>query len=421
MIGAIARAHGDDPELTRQLQQYQRHALDDIACCGTAACGVHEAVCDHCGIVHTLPNTCGNRSCPQCQGAQRAAWVAAREEELLPGIGYFHGVFTLPVEISFLARHWPQVVLGALLKASADVVLTLCKDPRRLGAEVGIVSVLHTWTRDLRWHPHVHQIITAGGWDPVCQRWVDPRRFGPAGNAFLLPVPVVRAAYQKHLMALLLQAYEKGQFAQNPDTGYACLANHDAFRRHLAALNRKRWCIRIEPPFGSPDVLLRYLGAYINRVAISPKRILAHDPKANQGAGSVTWTWKSNQDPDTIHTRTQTGVDFLATFAQHILPPRLVRIRFRGLWSTAHRRAKLNPAHAWLSQHRPSSATQAPPSTQTPKPSPLQRCPTCGQGTLHPHLSGYCPRPRRAVRRRILADLRRQERTSTPPQENAIA
>ena len=168
--------------------------------------------------------------------------------------------------------------------------------------------------------------------------------------------------------------------------------------------------------------MLKYLGAYVNRVALSPQRILAHDPAANGGAGSVTWTYVTNAEPDRVHTRTQTGVEFLAAFAMHILPPRMVRIRFRGLWCTAHRRTKLDCARAWLlaNQTPPPDPTPPPgPSTVTPAaatPAPadeLRRCPICGIGTFQ-RLTGPCPRPSRQERRRLLAEIRHQERAVSP-------
>jgi hypothetical protein len=421
VIGAIARAHGDDPGLRGRLQPYQQAALDDIAACGTSACGLHHEVCDHCGDGRLVPNTCGHRSCPHCQGAGRAAWVEARGREMLPGIGFFHVVCTVPPAISLLAMLFPRVVLDAILRASADAVLALCRDPEHLGAEVGIVEVLHTWTRDLRWHPHVHMIVTAGGWDAAEQQWREAKRFGHEQRAFLLPVNVLRAAYQRRLVRLLMDAYRAGAFTRELPEVLPHLVSAQAFCAHLTDLLRIDWVIRIERPFGSPDVLLKYLGAYINRVAISPKRITAHDPTANDGAGRVTWTYCTNAKPDVERTCIQTGAEFLAAFAQHILPPRLVRIRFRGLWSTAHRRTKLDSARRWLIQQQGGAPPQPPPPPQPAPPiDPRRQCQACGHGTYQ-RIPGPCPRPTRAQRRSLLAELRRQERTGPPAEVHASA
>jgi hypothetical protein len=357
--------------------------------------------------------------------------VEDRKQELLPGIGFFHVIFTVPPAIARLAAAWPVVVLGALLRASADALLLLCRDPRHLGAEVGLVEVLHTWTRDLRWHPHVHQIVTAGGWDSRNGCWVDARRHGPARTAFLLPVDVLRKAFQHRLVALLLAAYEHGAFDCDERRAFPELASLADFRRHLGTIARKRFCIRIEPPFAGPETLLKYLGSYVNRVALRPERILSHDPDANGGAGQVIWTWAANADPTRQRTSIQTGVEFLATFARHILPPRLVRIRFRGLWCTAHRATKLERARAWLLLHRPAP----PPSPPQDPPDPTSsstadvardavtekdRCPVCGVG-IYRRIPGPCPRPDRTDRRRILAHIRHEERAQAPHEDRATA
>lgn len=423
MIGAIARAHGDNPELRGRLQPYQQAALDDIAACGTPACGLHHETCDHCGDGRFAPNTCGHRSCPHCQGAERAAWVAARSRELLPGIGFFHVVFTVHPDLRPLSMQFPRVVLNALQQASGDALLMLCRDPTHLGAEVGLINVLHTWTRDLRWHPHVHTIVTAGGWDEPGQQWKHARRVGSEQRPFLMPVNILRAAYQRRFTRLLMEAYRAGAFARELPEILPQLVSEAAFFAYLTELNTTDWVIRIEPPFGSPEILLKYLGAYINRVAISPKRITAHDPTANDGAGRVTWTYRTNAEPDIERTCIQTGPEFLSTFAQHILPPRLVRIRFRGLWSTAHRRTKLHRARDWLIQQQGAASPQAPPPPEPTDPPPIdprRRCQACGTGSYH-RIPGPCPRPTRTQRRILLAELRRQERIGPPAEVHASA
>lgn len=409
MIGDILFHHGDDPRVLGKMTPWQRAALDDIAACGTEACGLHLETCHGCGAKRYRANTCSNRNCPHCQGAARAAWVAAREQELLPGIGYHHAVFTLPPELATLARVCPSVVLDCQLKASADAILHLCRDQRHLGAEVGIVEVLHTWTRDLRWHPHVHQIVTAGGWDG--QQWVDARYRGKKGRPFLLPARALIAAYQRRLRRLLLDRF--CDFDPDLTTVFPALATRATFTSFLNAQMKRRWCLRIKPPFGSAGVLLRYLGTYVNRVAIAPSRIVAHDPTDNDGAGSVTFRFCPVAKPGQWQTRTMTGIAFVHRFAQHILPPRMVRIRFRGLWATAHRRTKLDVARAWLQRWRPgtNTTTQAKPPERFP--SPLQICPVCG-GNYH-HSPGPNPRPPRGERRRTLTLLRKGPRSGSGP------
>jgi hypothetical protein len=410
MIRDIALAHGDDPALRGRLRPYQLKALEAIATCGTEAAGMHVEVCDQCGDRRMAPNTCCNRNCPHCQGRERAAWVEARMQELLP-CGYFHAVLTLPAELRPLTLLYPAVLLALFMKAASDAIDHLCRDPHHLGAEVGQLAVLHTWKRDLGWHPHVHIIVTAGGWDAARQRWIPARTYGGEKKAFLLPVDALRAAFQRRLQKLVLHAYRRGDFGKHPGDTHSALADDSALARHLTASMKKPWVIRIEPPYSGPEQLLKYLGAYINRVAISPKRILAHDPQA----GTVTYTWTTNAEPDAARQDTLPAVEFLARFAQHILPPRFQRIRFRGLWSTAHRATKLRVVQQALAINR------APPPPPSPPPEPRRDlCTTCGLGHYH-RLPGPCPRPTSAERRRIMALIRNARRTATPVEATTAA
>jgi hypothetical protein len=406
MIGAIAFAHGDDASLKARLRPYQIKALNDIATCGTEACGMHREACDHCGDRRMVPNTCQNRHCPHCQGNKRAQWVAARTDELLP-CDYLHAVFTLPPELRGISAAFPSIMLGSLLQSASDSVDYLCRDPRYLGAEVGQLAVLHTWKRDLGWHPHAHVIITAGGWNAEQKRWIPAKRFGEQRTTFLLPKDLLCTAFQHRLRRLLLKAYKNGSFQDGPHEAFPELTTFIRFRASLNRSMKKPWVIRIEPPFAGPKPLLKYLGAYVNRVAITPQRILAHDPVA----GTVTYGWSTNAEPNKPQQTTIPATEFLRRFAQHILPPHFQRIRFRGLWSTAHRATKLNVARQALCGMTPPS----PPSTPPPPPPPHERnrCPICGNGHYH-RIPGPCPRPTRTERGKILKRLRKTGNSQTP-------
>lgn len=406
MIGAIALAHGDDAALRTRLSTHQHATLETIATCGTPAAGVHLEVCDGCGDKRMVPNTCGNRCCPHCQGKARRDWVAAREAELLP-CGYFHAVLTLPPGLRGLARGFPDVVLGGLMRAAGEAIERCCRDPRHLGATVGQLAVLHTWRRDLLWHPHVHLIITAGGLS-ADGRWVAARRYGRQRRAFLIPAAVLKAAFARRLRRTLLQAYDAGELATGPVPAFPQLASRRAFHAWLSTCLATPPVIRIEPPFGGPRQLLRYLGAYVNRVAISPKRILAHDPQA----GTVTYTWRTNAQPDRAQQTTVSAVDFLARFAQHILPPRFMRIRFRGLWATAHRKTGLRRAQAALGALLPPVPTLDAPPASSDHHDGATPCAHCAHGHYR-RIPGTGERPPRTRRRALLQALR-QDLRQTP-------
>jgi hypothetical protein len=399
VIGTILRDHLDlldQPSLRLRLRHYQRAALLDIAACGTEACGLHRERCDHCGDQRMVANTCGNRSCPHCQAGDRRAWVAAREAELLP-CGYFHVVMTLPSELRELAQTFPVVVLGALMQAAPDAVHHLARQPEHLDAEVGSIAILHTWGRDVKYHAHVHLITTGGGWQADTQQWVEACPQGEERRPYLLPVEALRKAYQFRFRRLLVNAYDAGEFHSGDWEAFPMLASAPVLRAFLDELITKAWCVHIEPPFGSPQVLLRYLGRYINRVAVSPERV-SYDPNAD----TVTIAWK---DHDTCSDQSLVlgSEAFIERFARHILPPGFVRIRFRGLWATAHRATKLDVVRRALEQARPNvTSLEKPPDATPPAPTVNERfrCTVCDVGTYHRLPGGN--RPNRAERHRRL-------------------
>ncbi len=409
MIRDIARDHGDDPALRTRLRPYQIRILERIATCGTPAAGMHREACDRCGDVRLRPNTCGSRSCPHCQGRARADWVDERMAELLP-CSYFHVVLTLPPDLRALAMAFPGVVLGSLMSAAGDAIDYLCRKNDILGATVGQLAILHTWRRDLGIHPHVHVLVTAGGWNEERQTWVEAQHHGPADTPFLIPVEVLLAAFQRRLRRLLLHAYARGAFTDGPHEAFPMLATTAAFTGALNRMCATRGVARIEPPFGGPQQLLKYLGAYVNRVALSPRRVTAYDP----ATGLVTYTWATNAAPDIACTATITASAFLMRFAQHIMPPGFQRIRFRGLWCTAHRATKLRVAQQWFATNRP--ATPPPPTSERPEP-PLDddpcRCTTCGLGRWR-LVPGTWQRPPVAERRQLREQLRQHRHTQTP-------
>lgn len=405
MIRDIALDHGADPALAG-LRPHQHHAMEAIASCGTIAAGLHVEVCDHCGDRRMVPNTCGHRSRPHCQARERAEWVEARTAEMLP-CNYFHVVCTLPPRLRGLSQAHPAVVLDALMRASSDAIDQQARSKRFLGAEVGQLAILHTWTRDLRWHPHVHVMTTAGGigGDPDSPRWIDARRYGKDSRPFLVPVDALRAAFRRFLRKELLSAYDTGELPWDPDLTTSVGADADAAarQRFVAFLDQALDCpivIRIEPPFGSPAQLLKYLGAYVNRTAVSPGRVTYDRP-----TGKVTLNWRANAAPDLPRQTEMTATEFLLRFAQHILPPRFHRIRFRGLWCTAHRATKLDLARRLLGLQGGvaiGAAVAASPPFQPPQGDP---CTRCGLGHYQ-RLPGPVQRPRSRERRRLLAEIR---------------
>jgi Putative transposase/Transposase zinc-binding domain len=238
----------------------QRRALNDLVSCRTAALGGHVLGCPECGHRQIAYNSCGNRHCPTCQATAAARWMEARASELLP-TPYFHLVFTLPNALDPIALAHPRVVYDLLLRSAAETVLELAADPKLLGAQTGVLAVLHTWGQDLQFHPHVHCVVPGGGLSADGTHWV------AAPSHFFLPVRVLSRVFRGKFLAGLRAAFARGEVrvAAAP------------FERALAAAASTDWVVYAKPPFGGPETVLKYLARYTHRVAISNSRLLDLD------------------------------------------------------------------------------------------------------------------------------------------------
>lgn len=322
-IADIVRRHRASLEDSTRLTLAQRRVLSAIERCRTAALGGHLEACRSCGHQQPAYNSCRNRHCPKCQGLEQERWIAARSERLLP-VRHFHVVFTLPSELRPLARFKPKLVFDALFRAASQTLLELGHS--RLGAELGITMVLHTWTRDLRFHPHVHAIVTAGGLAPGGRCWKHSRR------RYLFPAKVMSLLLRGKAIALLRRLQERRSF-----DGFHAFDDPDGFERLITAVARKRWVVYAKAPFRQPKHVLHYLGRYTHRVGIANSRLVDVTDQR------VTFRTKNGR------TATTTPVDFLRRFVQHVLPHRYVKIRHYGLLAGAAVHHKLEIARAHLS------------------------------------------------------------------------
>ena len=304
-----------------------RKVLFAIECCRTAALGGHKDRCARCGYKAISYNSCRNRHCPKCQTNAREKWLAARRGELLE-VPYVHVVFTLPHELASLAYYNKKLLYGLLFRASAATLLEVAADPKHLGAEIGFLSVLHTWGQNLLHHPHVHCVIPAGGLSPDHQRWVRPR------YAFFLPVKVLSRVFRGKFVDELKRMFRNGELRLPGPL--KPLAREKVFRSFLRGLFRQDWVVYSKPPFGGPHHVLQYLARYTHRVAISNHRIV------NFADGKVTFHWKDYAHGSRKRLMTLSMEEFLRRFLLHWLPRGFVRIRFFGFLAN-RRRAKLLP------------------------------------------------------------------------------
>jgi hypothetical protein len=250
-----------------------------ITRCRTAVLGGHRDQCSDCGHSVISYNSCRNRHCPKCQGNARLRWLQARERELLPA-SYVHVVFTLPRELAPLALQNKRLIYNLLFRASAATLLEIARDPRHLGARIGFFSVLHTWDQRLQHHPHVHCVLAAGGLAPDHSRWSSSRR------SFFLPVKVLGRVFRGKFVAGLKTAFHAGTLQFH---GHLLpLAEPRGFASWLRVLFRHDWVVYSKRPFGGPEHVLRYLGAYTHRVAISNSRLVALTN------GHVTFRWRDS-------------------------------------------------------------------------------------------------------------------------------
>lgn len=292
---------------------HQLHILRALGKCRTTELGGSAMVCGNCGLVHYVLHSCRNRHCPQCQGIDKALWIEARKQELLP-VKYFHVVFTVPHNLLELFRFNREVMYKLLFEKSWETLRTFAEDPQLLGAQAGAIAILHTWDQQLRYHPHIHFIVPAGGIDPD-GRWKSSKQNGD----FLFDVThmssVFSACFAKKLRRLKQQGKIKKYVPRD--------------------LIEKPWVVYAKQAFGSPHSIVEYLGRYTHRVAISNARIL----KVTNT--QVTFCWSDRKNNYKKQITSIPGVEFLERFIDHIVPPHFRRIRHYGFLSTRNKSQSL--------------------------------------------------------------------------------
>jgi len=358
-----------------------------IEFCRTATLGGHLDRCSRCGHEAISFNSCRNRHCPKCQTNARDKWLAERSKELLP-VSYVHVVFTLPHELSWLALQNKKVVYDLLFRASAATLLEVAADPKHLGAEIGFLSVLHTWGQNLQHHPHIHCVIPSGGLSLDHQHWVHPC------YPFFLPVKVLGRVFRGKFVAGLKCAFGQGKLVF--PGSLQPLAREKAFHAFLRPLFRQDWVVYAKRPFGGPEHVLHYLARYTHRVAISNHRLVS------LADGKVTFLYKDYTHGGKHRKMTLAAEEFLRRFLLHVLPRRFVRIRFSGLLAN-RRRKQLLPLCRQLLDGSSQQRSETSGISET-KALAAWLCPHCG-GTME-LIEKLTPQPigRRSVDRKTLVD-----------------
>jgi Putative transposase/Transposase zinc-binding domain len=343
-VADIFRHHGEVFRAAQRehLSQAQRRVMAAVEACRTAVLGGHLERCEDCGETRIAYNSCRNRHCPKCQGLARAQWLADRHSELLP-VPYFHVVFTVPASIAATALQNKAVVYDILFKAAAEAVRTIAADPKHLGAETGMIAILHTWGQTLTHHPHLHCIVPGGGL-AADGRWVACR------PGFFLPVHVLSRLYRRLFLERLQAAFEAGELQLFGDLLHQ--GEPVAFVQCLRQLRRVAWVVYAKRPFGGATQVLDYLGRYTHRVAIANGRLLDCED------GRVRFQWKDYRARDKRKTMSLDACEFIRRFLLHVLPTGFRRIRHFGFLANACRTAKLIQIRAALGAPEPSPMPQ---------------------------------------------------------------
>ncbi len=350
--------------------------MSAIELCRTSALGGHVEGCRTCGTVRVAYNSCRNRHCPKCQGEAARDWLAARAGDLLP-IPYFHVVFTLPAEIAAIAFQNKKVVYRILFKSAAETLRIIAADPRHLGAEIGLVAVLHSWGQTLSYHPHLHCIVPGGGPSLNGTRWIACR------PGFFLPVRVLSQLFRRLFLEALRTAFEAGQLQFFGDL--ADLAEPKALAGLLTTARNRDWVVYAKPPFGRPEQVLTYLSRYTHRVAIANSRLVSMED------GKVTFHWRDYRHGRRPRRMTLDASEFIRRFLLHTLPDGVHRIRHYGFLANGQRASRLAACRALLAARAPGTTLRAEPAAKaTAVPHP---CPCCGRpmATLAVWYHGQAP------------------------------
>ncbi len=317
-IQDIFRKYGSTYIKKHRLSKEQWKVYNAIIHCKTASLGVHEIICDECGKTHIGLNSCRNRHCPNCQSYAREKWIE-KESSYILNCSYFHIVTTIPSELNEIVLYNNKICYDILFKATSESILTLANDPKWLGAKLGITSILHTWGQTLEFHPHIHSIVTGGGITDT-NKWVESKK------EYLFKVQILSSLFRGKFLAMLKMA--DLIFPKNKEY----LKDKTNFNKYLEPLYQKTWITYIEPPKGSPENVIEYIGRYAFRVAISNNRI------KNISNGNVTFEYKDYKDESKIKIMTISAEEFIRRFLLHVLPTKFTKIRHYGLLSNRNKK-----------------------------------------------------------------------------------
>jgi hypothetical protein len=335
-VGSLLREYGGNYIRRNKVTKEQRSLIHLLSACRTGSLGSHWQQCDQCSYTDKANNSCRNRHCPVCQQKEKLEWMNKQMKELLP-VGYYHLVFTLPHELNPLCLQNKKVIYGLLFKAVSQTLLELTRDVKHLGADSGLITVLHTWGQNMREHPHLHCIMPAGGLSFDREHWVHV----PDKNNFFIAGKILAKKFRGKFLDMLKQSKEKGELDFHGKL--TAIKGPVQFTRFLTPLYQKNWVVNVQKPMGSPEKILEYLSRYVFRIAITDRRIL------EVRDGKVRFLWK---DYRTGHFREmKLDVDeFIRRFLLHVLPKGFFKVRYYGIFASRYRKQNIETVKQLLAQ-----------------------------------------------------------------------
>lgn len=358
-VAEIIRQHGQQYRESHSLTKKQQSVLSAIELCRTGKLGYHLDKCTHCEHTELINNSCRDRHCPKCQGISQRIWVQKRLKQLLP-VPYYHVVFTLPPALFPLSLYNKRLIYNLLFDSAADTLKDFGRNPQWLGGKIGFYGILHTWGQTLWHHPHVHFIV-AGGAIGSDGQWISPQHKGK----FLFPVRALSKVFRGKFMSGLEKALKNGKVLSDNSEPEKCTRSTQIWLKKLVA---KEWVVYCKSPFKKAEQVIRYIGRYTHKVAISNSRLV--DISDDKVTFSYRDYKKSRVKNDTMKLKCE---DFLERFLWHVLPEKFHRIRHFGFLANGK-------VEKTLSRQRAQKAEESTPQHIV---EPVKvSCPNCDTGVM---------------------------------------
>ena len=335
----ILREHGGQYIHKNKLQGQQKGIINLLSSCRTQTRGSHFRQCDHCSYIDKTYNSCRNRHCPNCQHKDKEEWLNKCMQELLP-VGYYHLVLTIPHQLNDLCLQNKKIMYGILFKAATQTTLELSKDIKHLGADTGLITVLHTWGQNMMEHPHLHCVMPAGGLSFDKTHWVHTRK----SKDFFIHYKVLSSKFRGKFLDLLQKAYNKGELSFKRKLN--SIGGKKNFTALLSMLYKKAWVVNIQKPFAHPGKVLEYLSRYVFRIAISDRRI----EKVENGM--VYFAIKDYKREGIFRKLKLEINEFIRRFLLHVLPQGFLKVRYYGIFANTCRKENIAKAKELLAEEK---------------------------------------------------------------------